>query len=680
MKRSITLGALILLPALLDAGEPPAGFKSLYNGKDLSGWFGWGTRDPRDLLAMTPAKLAEYRKQSIEGGAAVKADQINAHWKADGEEIVNDGNGLYLTTDKDYGDIELLVDYKMKPKGDSGIYLRGVPQIQIWDYTDPAKFGIGADKGSGGLWNNEAGSPGKDPLVLADKPFGEWNHFRIILVGNRVTVWLNDKLVVEHAILENYFDKKLPPAQRRAILPQGPIQLQTHGSEIRWKNIFVREIGSEEAKRLLAGKSGEGIKPVRSEVITPLRSETFTKNGKARERKQGGNPRTVNGVRVFDGSMDGDRQVDPQIAVGNGFVLHGTNNGIIIYDKDGKFLQGVPQSEFNNGIDPKLFFDLHHRVFAFDFWNPWDQEKKKPVNVSVSETADPRGAWNTYPVPAPGGVDGGGNGHSRQWLGYSFPGGPERTFVMKMAELKAGQPATVYHFAGHLGHPVQTQDPMDELYFVELTDQDIVITKVADGGDGAPVVAGVARKPHGFKHFGWPPQSPQKGTQQKTASGDRNPKNLVLQSGHIWFSHAVNVDGRAAVQWHQVKLDGSIVQSGLIADPQNSYIQTTIAVNQHNDVLLGFQETGPDRFISPRCALHLATDPPGTTRKTISLGEGQGATDGTAWGDYSGSVVDSDNLTDFWTIQSITDEKGKGDTVIALIPAKPTAAEPPTPQ
>jgi hypothetical protein len=412
------------------------------------------------------------------------------------------------------------------------------------------------------------------------------------------------------------------------------------------------------------------IKHWRDEIITPIRNETFNKNGKAKERKQGGNPRVVNGISVFDGSMDGDRQVDPQIAVGNGYILHGTNGGFIIYDKKGTFIQGVPQSEFNNGIDPKLFFDHHNRVFAFDLWNPWDKEKKKPVNVSVSETADPKGAWNTYPVPAPKGVDGGGIGHSRMWLGYSFPGGPERTFVMKMAEVKSGKPATVYHFDGHLGHPVNTQDAIDELHFVDLTDKEIVITRVADGGAGTPVVSSVARKPHGFKNFGWPPQSPQKGTDQKTSSGDRNPKNLVVQGGCIWFSQAVNVDGRSGIQWHQVKLDGTFVQSGLIAHPANSYIQTTIAVNKANDVLIGFQETGPDMFISPRCTIRRAGDAPGTTRKIVSLGEGKGATDGVSWGDYSGSVVDGDNLADFWTIQSITDEKGKGDTVIARIPAK----------
>ena len=262
--------SLLLLSLALSmtalANDPPRGFTPLFNGKDLSGWFGWGTKDPRELQAMTPEQLADYKKKSIEGGlpeGRQGADNINAHWKVENGEIVNDGRGLYLTTDGNYGDVERLVDYKMLPLGDSGIYLRGVPQVQIWDYTEEKKFPLGANLGSGGLWNNEKGSPGKDPLVKADKPFGEWNHFRIVMVGSRVSVWLNDKLVVDHAILENYFDKKKPAEQRLPILPRGPIQLQTHGSEIRWRNVFVRKIGSDEANRILASHGEDpGFKSV----------------------------------------------------------------------------------------------------------------------------------------------------------------------------------------------------------------------------------------------------------------------------------------------------------------------------------------------------------------------------------------------------------------------------------
>ncbi len=408
--------------------------------------------------------------------------------------------------------------------------------------------------------------------------------------------------------------------------------------------------------------------PSRTETITPIRNETFNKNGTAPERKQGGNPREVDGYLVFDGATDGNRQVDPQIAVGGGYVLHGTNKGLIIYDKKGNFVQGVPQSVFNGGIDPKMFFDPHNRVFGFDLWKYWDEEGQKPVNISVSETSDPTGAWNTYPIPSPKEVDGGGIGYSKKWIGYSFPGGKENTFILKMAEVKAGVPATVYHFAGSLGHPVFTQDDTEDLYFFRVTNTHFTVRRVTDSGDGSPEVVDVGSTEHGLKYVGFPPRSPQKNTSQLTASGDRNPKNLFLQSGYFWISQAVNCEGRSAVQWHQVRTDGSIVQTGLISDPESSYIQTTIAVNKNNDVLVGFQETSPNMYISPRLAFRLASDPPGQLREIVKLGEGQGATNGVAWGDYSGSVVDGDNLLDLWTVQSITDTTGKGDTVIAKVP------------
>jgi hypothetical protein len=229
------------------SSSPPAGFAPLWNGKDLSGWHYMDTFDPRKLAAMSEsdraAKLAKWASDSA------------GHWRIEGNEIVNDGKGAFLTTDKDYGDIELLIEYKTVPKADSGIYLRGCPQVQIWDSTEEAKFKLGADKGSGGLWNNSPGTPGKDPLVKADKPFGEWNKFRIVMVGERVSVWLNDQKVVDHARMENYFEK-----DRRKPLPRtGPIQLQTHGGEIRWRNLYVREIPPDEANHILRQHGDTGF-------------------------------------------------------------------------------------------------------------------------------------------------------------------------------------------------------------------------------------------------------------------------------------------------------------------------------------------------------------------------------------------------------------------------------------
>ena len=431
--------------------------------------------------------------------------------------------------------------------------------------------------------------------------------------------------------------------------------------------IFILVISYSTAQQRGLDNDQNLIFPTRTEVVLPIRKSEF-RNKECKQRKQGGNPKTVSGYLAFDGSMDGNRQVDPQIAVGGGFVLHGSNSGIIIYDKKGNFIDGVSQNCFNKGIDPKLFFDLHNKVFGFDLWNPWDKEKKKPVNISISETSDPRGAWNTYPVSVSKGVDGGGIGYSRKWIGYSFPGGDERTFILKMEEAKSGKPATVYHFPGSLGHPINSQDAVDELHFFELTKNEFIIKRIITANDGSPVCELVSKKAHGLKYVDWPPQSPQKNTDQLTSSGDRNPKNLVLQNGYIWFSQTVKVNGKAAVQWHQVKMDGSIVQTGLISSKNTNYIQTTLAVNKNNDVLVGFQETNEIMFISPRMAFRKAKDKKGTIREIINLGQGKGFTDGVSWGDYSGSAIDGDNLLDLWTIQSITDEGGKGDTVIVKVP------------
>lgn len=224
-----TLGCLFFLVIGLlgsttlraEDNTPPEGFTALFNGKDLSGWKGL-VGDPKSRAAMTPAELAEAQK---------KADaSMKEHWKAIDGVIEFDGKGDSLCTDKDYGDFEMYVDWKIKEKGDSGIYLRGSPQVQIWDY----KLN---NIGSGGLYNNEKNPA--NPLVLADKPVGEWNTFYIKMVGDKVTVKLNDQLVVDNTTLENYWERDKP------IYPAGQIELQNHGNTLYFKNIYIKELKPE---------------------------------------------------------------------------------------------------------------------------------------------------------------------------------------------------------------------------------------------------------------------------------------------------------------------------------------------------------------------------------------------------------------------------------------------------
>ena len=237
------LTAAFLSPSKAD--DPSGGFEAIFDGRSLDGWHGRPHTDP--------IKLAEMPEAERDQQMASWMEETTKHWRVENGELVNDGKGPYLTTNKDYTDYELMLEYRTVPRADSGIYLKGTPQVQIWDYTDPSKYKLGANLGSGGLWNNAAGAPGKDPFVLADKRFGEWNRFYVRQIGARTTVYLNGILVVDNAIMDNFWDRNSP------LFRSGPIQLQTHGGEIRWRNIWVKELTPDEANEALQEHEGQAF-------------------------------------------------------------------------------------------------------------------------------------------------------------------------------------------------------------------------------------------------------------------------------------------------------------------------------------------------------------------------------------------------------------------------------------
>ena len=228
--------------------DAPAGFESLFNGQNLDGWYASPTADPRKFAALSEEKqketIAELEKTTSES------------WRVEDGHIINEGQGPYLTTSREFRDFELMIDFKLEAEGDSGVYLKATPQVQVWDTTFEKYFKHGSEKGSGGLWNNKPPSPAKDPLVLADNPIGQWNTFRIVQVGARTSIWLNDKQVVDHQIMENYWARELP------LIATGPIQLQTHGGKMAWRNVFVRDIETDEANKILAAGNKSGYDSV----------------------------------------------------------------------------------------------------------------------------------------------------------------------------------------------------------------------------------------------------------------------------------------------------------------------------------------------------------------------------------------------------------------------------------
>ncbi len=229
------LAAFIILPNSVSSKDNE-GFVPLFNGKDLTGWKGL-VGNPISRSQMTPEEL------EIE---QAKADSImREHWKVVDGILTFDGEGFHhICTVKDYGDFELLVDWKIQKNGDSGIYLRGSPQVQIWD---PAQ----GPEGSGGLYNNQK-NPSK-PLKCADKAIGDWNTFRIKMINDRVTVYLNDVLVVDNVVMENYWERHKP------IYPTGQIELQAHNTPLYFRNIYIKEIlRKNDWRPLFNGKNFNG--------------------------------------------------------------------------------------------------------------------------------------------------------------------------------------------------------------------------------------------------------------------------------------------------------------------------------------------------------------------------------------------------------------------------------------
>lgn len=224
------------------------GFVPMFNGKDLTGWKGL-LPSPND----NPYKRAKLKPADLKKAEAKAAENMVNDWKAEDGQIVYFGKGFdNLCTTKEYGDFEMYVDWRLDPAGpeaDAGVYLRGTPQVQIWD---TARVNVGAQVGSGGLYNNQV-NPSK-PTQVADNKLGEWNNFYIKMVGDRVTVILNGVKVVDDVILENYWDRT------KAIFPIGDIELQAHASKVYFRNLYIKELKRPEPFQLSAQEKKEGFR------------------------------------------------------------------------------------------------------------------------------------------------------------------------------------------------------------------------------------------------------------------------------------------------------------------------------------------------------------------------------------------------------------------------------------
>ncbi len=227
------------LQKFLDEMPQGRGFHPLFDGESLEGWQG---------VFSNPIKRAEMSASALAKKQSKANETMRKGWKAEDGLLIFTGEGENIGTVRDFGNFELMVDWKITPDGDAGVYLRGTPQVQIWD---TARTEVGAEVGSAGLYNNKTHP--SDPEKVADHAIGEWNTFHIKMVDEKVTVYLNGERVVDEVILENYWDRA------KAIFPSGPIELQAHGTYVAYRDIYVKELDYSPTFELSKEEKEEGF-------------------------------------------------------------------------------------------------------------------------------------------------------------------------------------------------------------------------------------------------------------------------------------------------------------------------------------------------------------------------------------------------------------------------------------
>ncbi|MCM4151752.1 DUF1080 domain-containing protein [Arenibacter sp. N53] len=347
----------------LDKMSNEKGFVSIFNGKDFTGWEGL-VQNPIARSKMSSRKLAEEQAKANE--------QMMRDWYIENGVIGFKGEGYNnICTVKDYGDFEMIVDWKITNGGDSGIYLRGTPQVQIWDI---ARVDAGAQVGSGGLYNNQKHE--SKPLQVADNPIDEWNTFRIKMVGERVTVHLNGSLVTDNVVLENYWDRK------QAIFAKEAIELQAHGEDLGFRNIYLREIGSGD-DQLTEAEKNEGFKSLLNgknlDHWIGNKTDYIMENNELLVRpKRGGHGNLFTAEEYSDFIFRFDFKLTP--GANNGLGIHAPLDGDAAYD--GKELQILDDTaEIYANLEP---YQYHGSVYG--------------IIAAKRGALNPVGEWNSQEV------------------------------------------------------------------------------------------------------------------------------------------------------------------------------------------------------------------------------------------------------------------------------------------
>jgi hypothetical protein len=375
---------------------------------------------------------------------------------------------------------------------------------------------------------------------------------------------------------------------------------------------------------------------------------------------------------------------DTNGAVGPYHLLAALNDRVRVQDKNGGDVKTVGLTEFwsslgiSRAVDPRVVYDPHSNRFFFVAVAD-NRMTTSGVVFGVSATSNPAGAWYLYKYDADAlnlaWADYPNLGLTRQGVTFtvnmfslastSFSG--VRTFVIDKNEVLNGGPgaATEFYHANLGGNfiPCLTFGDESIQYLVSVTSGSLggsgyLSVFRIEGPVSAPVFVTPDVYPEGPNWSNQPPRAPQKGTATRIATNDDRILNALLRDGRIWCAHTVGLPAtaptRTAVQWWRIVAASGVVEAtGRVEDPEGQlfFYFPTIAANHQGEVLIGYSGSGYAMYPSAFYSMQSTFFTGGQMSRPTVFQPGEGAYEGTRWGDYSATCVDpADDLT-LWTLQ-----------------------------
>ncbi|MBK8254937.1 MAG: hypothetical protein IPK82_20055 [Polyangiaceae bacterium] len=401
-------------------------------------------------------------------------------------------------------------------------------------------------------------------------------------------------------------------------------------------------------------------------------------------------------VTTFVALGDNNTSIPPdtQGAVGPNHVTTTLNTQIRIQNKSGGVISTFSLASFwsflqnPDPFDPKIIFDPYSNRWIFVACAD-AKSATSSLLVAMSNTSDPTGVWTGYRIDADGQnliwADFPSLGFNKKWVAVSVnlytvannAFSTSRLYLFDKSDMVAGIAVDYSYFQDANGAPspaVELDSLVDDLYLLQRwsVNPGSLRLRRATGPTNSPTIqlVGYANAPNSWATSGSGNAdfAPQSGSAQKIQTNDDRLHNVVYRNGSLWTAHTIFQPAagptRSSIQWWQLATDASILQRGLIDDPNSGkfYAFPSIAVNKNNDALIGYSRFSSSQYASANYAFRSGSDPLNTVQADSTFQAGIApyykpsvSTNRNRWGDYSSTVVDPTDDTTLWTIQEAAD-------------------------